>query len=237
MSTDSKKYREDADAYYVNLQRAFGKLTLGGEYFKIHPMYSTTFENTDPNYFAMKNIPLDSWAEYFNDDVSLQGGHASPSGSADSAGYMANTMIIDTVDDNDDKDRYPDFHIFSDVRDRNGIFPGLDKNGNGRPDTNENDNLMPDYAEPFFLFYSDPDVYDYGDDYNNNGIIDEREDDDRPDYPYELDSKGYHVFGSYGEDMGVKTTLGYYKYENIHGGGETDSNTAKLNTGNSSRFC
>jgi hypothetical protein len=222
MSPDAKKFREDADAYYVTLQRTFNKLTLGGEYFKIHPMYSTSFQNTDPTYFGMKNIPLHSWAPYFNDDVSLQGGHAAPSGSADTAGYMANTMIIDTVDDNDDKDRYPDFHLFADVRDRNGIFPGLDKNGNGRPDTNENDNLVPDYAEPFFLYYSDPEEYDYGDDMNNNGVIDERENDDRPDYPYELDSKGYHLFGSYGGDIGWKSTVGYYNYKNIAGGGKTD---------------
>lgn len=227
MSTKAKKFREDADAYYINLKRTFDKFEIGGEYFKMHPMYSTTFENTDPAYFGMKNIPLHSWAPYFHDDVSLQGGHENPSGSADTGGFMANTMIIDTVDDNDDKDRYPDFHIYSDVRDRNGIFPGLDKNGNNRPDTNENDNLIPDYAEPFFLYNVDPEYYDYGEDFNNNGVIDVYEDDDRPDYPYELDTKGYHVFGTYGADLGWKTSIGYYNFKNIHGGGKTDVRYAK----------
>lgn len=228
MDTDAKKFREDADAYYVNFQKIFGKFTIGSELFKIDPFYSTTFENTDPSYVAMKNVPLDSWQPYFNDDVSLQGGHEAPSGSTNSAGYFANTMLIDTVDDNDDKDRFPDFHLFSDVRDMNGIYPGLDKNGNNRPDTNENDNLIPDYAEPFFLYNVDPDSYDYGDDMNNNGFIDEREDDDRPDYPYELDSKGYHVFGSYGEDLGLKTTVGYYNTKNIAGGGKMDVRYTKV---------
>jgi len=222
MHNDAKKRHQDSDAYYINLRKTFGKFQIGGEYFNIDPQYSTTFENTDPSYFAMKSIPLHSWTPYFNDDVSLQGGHETPSGSSDSAGFMANTMMITTVDDNDDKDRYPDFHIFSDVRDRNGIFPGLDRNGNNRPDTNENDNLMPDYAEPFLLYNVDPDEYDFGDDFNNNGVIDEREDDDQPDYPYDRDTRGFHIFSSFGEDLGLKYTLGYINYKEIWGGGKTD---------------
>ena len=104
-------------------------------------------------------------------------------------------MVIDTVDDNDDKDRFADFHMYSKIRDRNGIFPGLDMNGNSRPDTNENDNTIPDYAEPFFLFNIDPDEYDFGDDFNNNGVIDAREDDDRPDYPYDRGTKRWsHLY-------------------------------------------
>jgi len=214
MHPKAKKFERDADAYYINVKKSFGKFSVG--------------TNVDPNYFAMKVIPLSSWAPYFHDDVSLQGGSEQPSGSADSGNYMANTMIIDSVDDNDDKDRYPDFHIFSEISDRNGIFPGLDKNGNNRPDTNENDNLIPDYAEPFLLYNVDPDEYDYGDDFNNNGVIDEREDDDQPDYPYKRDTKGFHVFTSYGEDLGLKTTIGYYNFKNIYGGGKTDVKYGKV---------
>jgi len=228
MNTKAKKFHTDSDAYYVNMKKNFGKFALGTEIFKIDSFYSTTYENTDPTYFAMKAIPLSSWNDYFHDDVGLQGGSETPSGSTDAAGFMANTMLIDTVDDNDDKDRYPDFHIFSPVRDRNGIFPGLDKNGNNRPDTNENDNLLPDYAEPFLLYNIDPDSYDFGDDYNNNGVIDEREDDDKPDYPYDTDTKGYHFFTSYGEDIGLKTTVGYINYKQVSGGGESNVRYGKL---------
>lgn len=228
MSKNSKKFSQDSNAYYVNLKKNFGKFSFGTEYFKLDPQYSTQFENTDPSYFAMKAIPLSSWNDYFNDDVSLQGGNMAPSGSSDAAGFLANTMLINSVDDNDDKDRFTDFHIFSAVRDRNGIFPGLDKNGNNRPDTNENDNLLPDYAEPFLLYYVDPDQFDYGDDYNNNGVIDEREDDDRPDYPYNIDTKGFHLFGSYGEDLGMKYTLGFMNLKQINGGGVTDVRYGKI---------
>ena len=119
-----------------------------------------------------------------------------------------NIRIIKCRNYQHDKDNYPDFHIFKNVRDTNGIFPGLDKNGNNRPDTNENDNFIPDYDEPFFLYYSDPDEYDYGWDLNNNGTLDEREDDTKPDYPYNLNTKGYHLFGSYGKDVGWKCFLG-----------------------------
>ncbi len=228
MNTGSKKFNTDSDAYYINLKKTFGNFTLGTEIFKIHPEYQTSYHNIDPMYDAMKVIPESTWENYFHNDISLQGGSDAPSGSSDSFGYMANTMVIDTVDDNDDKDRYPDFHLFTDVKDRNGIFPGMDKNGNDRPDTNENDNLIPDYAEPFLLYQADPDSYDYGDDLNNNGVIDEREDDDRPDYPYEIDSKGYHVFGQLGGDTGLRTTLGYYNFKNIYGGGKTDVRYGKL---------
>ena len=101
----------------------------------------------------------------------MVGGKDPPTGSVDATHYMNNTQLLGSVDDNDDKDRFPDWHMYSGIRDRNGIFPGLDKNGNNRPDTNENDNALPDYVEPFFLYYQDPDEYDYGDDYNNNGVI------------------------------------------------------------------
>jgi len=228
MNTKAKKFSTNADAYYINLKKTFGKFSIGTEIFKIHPEYSTTFQNTDPTYDSMNVIPESTWQDYFHSDISLQGGSESPSGSGNAFSYMANTMMIDTVDDNDDKDRYPDFHLFSDIKDRNGVFPGMDKNGNDRPDTNENDNLIPDYAEPFLLYGADPDSYDFGDDLNNNGVIDEREDDDRPDYPYEIDSKGYHIFATLGDANSVKTTLGYFNFKNIYGGGKTDVRYGKV---------
>lgn len=225
---NAEKYRTDAQAYYINMEKKFGKLTVGTEYFKIDPEYSTLFENTDPAYFKMNALPVSSWASEFHADESLTGGNENPSASSSSFEYMNNTMVIDTVDDNDDKDRYPDFHMFSEVRDMNGVFPGLDENGNRRPDTNENGNLVPDYKEAFFLFNVDPDEYEYGDDFNQNGVIDEREDDDRPDYPYNRDTKGYHLFTSYGADTGMKYVLGFINFEEIDGGGKTDVRYGKV---------
>jgi len=227
-SSDGSKYREDAEAYYVNLKKKFGKLALGTEYFKISPDYTTSFQNVDPYYIEMNNLPYNSWKNYFTDDVALTGGSDNPTTSVSPQAYMNNTMVIDTVDDNDDKDRYPDWNIYSDVRDRNGVYPGLDENGNYRPDTNENDNILPDYDEPFLLYYIDPDEYDYGDDLNNNGVIDARENDDKADYPYDKDTKGYHLFTSYGEDYGFKSTLGVVNFKQMSGSGETDVRYAKM---------
>ena len=211
----AKKFREDADAYYINIKKEFGKFTLGTEYFKLDPDYTTSFKNMDTAYEGIKS----AWASQYSSDPSQRGNSYVAS---DPQSFMNLTQVIDTVDDNDDKDRYPDWHIYPDVRDRNGIFPGLDTNGNNRFDTNENDNLMPDYAEPFFLYNVDPDEYDFGYDLNNNSTIDYREDDSKPDYPYDLNRKGFHIFGSYGEDMGWKFTLGYLNFKKIAGGGETD---------------
>ncbi|MDP2982003.1 MAG: hypothetical protein Q8O92_01565 [Candidatus Latescibacter sp.] len=219
------KYHEDAEAYYINVKKEFNKFTIGTEYFNIDPNYTTSFENIDPAYKELQNIPVSAWATEFYADTSGRGGGSAPSVSSS---YLNNTMVIDTVDDNDDKDRFPDFHLFSQVRDMNGVFPGLDKNGDGRPDTNKNENLIPDWAEPFLLYDTDPDEYDYGDDFNNNHVLDNRENDDKPDYPYNKDSRGYHWFGSYGSDQGLKLTAGYINFSQIAGGGVNNVKYGKI---------
>ena len=53
---------------------------------------------------------------------------------------------------------------------------------------------FPDFEEPFLLYFSDPQEFVYGIDLNNNGVIDERENDNKPDYPYDRDRKGLHGF-------------------------------------------
>lgn len=223
----SKKYHDAAEAYYINVKKEFGKFKIGTEYFNIDPNYSTTFENMDPAYYAMQTIGYSSWVSEFQSNVDNGGGNEQQV-TATSVAYMNNTMVMETVDDNDDKDRYPDFALYSGVRDMNGIFPGQDKNGDLRPDTNENDNLIPDYAEPFFLYNVDPDEYSFGDDLNQNHIIDNREDDDKPDYPYNKDTRGYHVFGSWGSEQGLRLTAGLVDYEQIAGGGNTEVKYGKL---------
>ena len=227
--TEADKFRRDDQAYYVNVKKELGKFTVGTEYFDIGGNYTTMFESVDSRYFYFNEDSSGaSWAGEYHSDLRHVGGKDIPSGSVDPIAYMNSTMLLDTVDDNDDKDQFPDFHFYNLYRDKNGIFPGLDKNGNNRPDTNENDNLIPDYIEPFFLYYVDPEEYDWGDDFNQNGVIDAREDDDKPDYPYDLDTKGYHVFGSYGEDTGLKYTLGLINYEQPLKGGVTDVKYGKV---------
>ena len=91
------------------------------------------------------------------------------------------TLDLNTVDDNDDKDPFPDDFFLRSFRDQNGVFPGLDKDLDGTPDTNRNFNSVPDYFEPFLLYDVDPDDFEYGEDLNNNGVIDYRENDAKPD--------------------------------------------------------
>ncbi len=78
-----------------------------------------------------------------------------------------------------------------------GIFPGRDKDRDGIPDDDRNSDGIPDYVQDFLTYYTDPPFFLYGDDWNNNGVIDEQENDIYPDYAYNPDLDGYHLFGSF----------------------------------------
>ena len=112
------------------------------------------------------------------------------------------TGIFPLVDDNDDKDKWVDQHFTYTIsgsnrvrwEDHDGVFPGLDEDNDGLPDTNKNGNSLPDYEEPFLRFYVDAPEYIYGDDFNNNGTADYIEDDLEPDTPYDKGQEGAHFF-------------------------------------------
>jgi len=78
-----------------------------------------------------------------------------------------------------------------------GIFPGRDKDHDGIPDDDKNSDGIPDYVQDFLTYYTDPPFFNYGDDWNNNSVIDEQENDILPDYAYNPDLDGYHLFGSF----------------------------------------
>jgi hypothetical protein len=59
-------------------------------------------------------------------------------------------------------------------------------------------------------------------------VIDNREDDDKPDYPYNKDTRGYHIFGSWGSEQGLKYTLGIVNFNQPVGGGKTKVNYGKI---------
>ena len=125
------------------------------------------------------------------------------------------SSLYDFVDDNDDQDRKPDQRrLFQDPRSAQeqgagglaaegvadeAIFPGWDENNDFISDFNQNnsiyqENLFPDYDEPFLRFGSDRPEFLFGIDLNNNGWVDRFENDDEPDYPYKRDHKGYNVY-------------------------------------------
>ena len=133
--------------------------------------------------------------------------------------------LYELVEDNDDRDEWPD------SQDPDGVFPGLDEDGDGIIDTNVNDNQVPDYQEPFLMYYVDPDGYTYGDDFDNNGTVDVRQDDNRPDYPYDLDRRGLHVFTRLELTPAWRHAVGQYRVKSVAGGGRNQVLYSKIRYG------
>ncbi len=110
-----------------------------------------------------------------------------------------------------------------------GIFPGKDRDNDGIPDDDKNADGIPDFAQDFLTYYSDPPSFDYGDDWNNNGVIDEQENDILPDYPYEPDIDGYHVFTGLDLLDNLNVRVGKLHETAIARGGKNDVNYVRAN--------
>jgi len=203
--------RRGGGAFFVNIKKRSGPVTVGGEYFRISPRYSTVLAVEDTRYRSYTDMLESPFSVFPNFPERYN-----------------NTVELSTVDDNDDRDRYPDSHFLESFSDNDGIFPGLDQDQDGRPDTNENDNHQPDYLEPFLLYDSDPPEYDYGDDLNNNGVIDHREDDRDPDYPYDVDRRGHHLFVEVEPVRSLQLAAGHYDSRELWRGGRNRVSYAKL---------
>ena len=125
------------------------------------------------------------------------------------------------VDDNDDQDRWPDWQRANQPLEgeglarggppAGGIFPGLDENNDFISDFNQNNNLRPDYDEPFWRYEVDPPEFLFGMDLDHNTIIDRFEDDDEPDYPYQRDHRGYNGYVGRRLTPESKVLIGYAK--------------------------
>ncbi len=205
--------QKKSDAYFVNaLKDVGGWLEIGGELFNISPDYTSSFG-------------------YWKDGTQL-------------------IRYYKTVDDNDDRDEWPDSWEHGDPGDNilkpsldarenlgsgipwpvgQGVFPGLDRDEDGIIDTNLNDNQIPDYLEPFLMYYVDPDDFIYGDDFNNNGIVDDRENDNSPDYPYDWDSRGNHLFAIFKPADGLSLRFGRYDVKRIALEGRNETTYGEVN--------
>ena len=113
---------------------------MGGELFHLGPEYRTQLSITD--------LTLGAYA------ASGTGPFAGELGSTDES--LNNTLDLNTVDDNDDKDPFPDDFFIPSFEDQNGVFPGLDKDQDGTPDTNRNRNQVPDYFRTFSALRRQP---------------------------------------------------------------------------------
>ncbi|MCY3763681.1 MAG: hypothetical protein OXH50_20750, partial [Gemmatimonadetes bacterium] len=89
-------------------------------------------------------------------------------------------------------------------------------------------NGLPDYLEPFLLYQVDPDEYVYGLDFNNNDVVDEREDDRKEDFPYDRDLRGGHAYVRWKPWTGAEATGGWLQSRQIAGGGRNDQRYLRL---------
>ena len=204
------RFSEKGSAWFINAVRWFNRGRLGAEAFATNPDFHTEMRTYVPFEIGITETTL--------------------------AGLANNTVYWDLVQDNEDGDRYPDKRLGNlqgqpnDRRDRDidGVFPGQDDDNDGLPDTNRNFNDVPDYAEPFLMYYVESNDYYYGLDRNNNDDPDVREDDLEPDYPYDHDQRGFHLFGQLDLSRYWQLGVGRYDVEQIAGGGRNQSSYALL---------
>lgn len=236
-------------AYYLIATKEIKPFSFGAEWFSIGPKYNGYDWGQDylpfERYFTKKwpaPEELKKWQQrykfhphrghiwYFNeareDPIALQAWRET----------MFNPVYY-LVEDNDDNDIWPDDWVQDwDVttperffEPEAGIFPGWDKDGDGIPDYNRNNNPIPDWEEPFLQYYAEPIEFQYGDDNNNNFIIDAFEDDMLPDYPYYKDETGRSFYVSFAPIKGLKLTWGKTDIHQVAGGGINKMEYGKLN--------
>ena len=216
------------DAWYLRGAKVWGPLTLGAEYFSIAPTYSSyamdagdftggkVFETTVEDY-VRSDFEENTLGFYFNE---LQSNPLN-------AGNLKRYHVPYLMDDNDDDDQFSDQSTFDRPFQGQlgqlveaGVYPGFDADQDGVPDNNRNRNQIPDCLEPFFKYWQDPDEFYWGEDFNNNGVVDRFEDDSLPDYPYDKDERGPHMFLSWRPPIsGAELTAGGYTISQIAGGG------------------
>ena len=187
MPTDRGKRRErDSSVFYFNVLKSLhDRVDAGGEWFDMPDDYNTEF-------------PI------------FQSSGAGPT----VGGRLYRPFAL--VEDNDDLDDWPDELEHNDPFDPyfdsqglgHGVFPGLDLDGDG----------ILDFAaigsdSPFLQYHVEAPDLSFGDDFNNNGTPDLRENDNLADYMYPLDHRGFHAFLRYNPTSRAQLRLGAYRME------------------------
>ena len=199
-SNAGKRFDKRAWGYFFTAQKEVGPIEVGAEFFNMDPDYSGNYDS------IRGGVPL------FTDDCI-------------NCPQMQEFFVMT---DNDDNDQWPDEmnnERPSAEKSDSGIFPGLDENNDLIPDSDQNFNGIADWTEPILFYDADPPEFIYGIDFNNNGVVDYRENDALPDYPYPRDRQGSHFvatksgLGSWGKWASV----GYYTMKEPAGGGEANA--------------
>ena len=233
LSTELEHTQDETQAWFAVFRREWDEFTVGGELFNVDADYSTVLAVQDDAFNTSAGFP----SAPFNYPQQIHEPRL-PTKIGRTITNQTFTREFDTVDDNDDKDQYPDTYYLRKtsnpetggrfIQDPDGVFPGLDADLNGRPDINENNNLIPDYYEPFLLYNVNPDAYEWGDDVNNNAKIDERENDLKSDYPYDTDRRGFHGFAEFFPHKGTTVAVGHLQTWAPFGGGRAEATYAKV---------
>ncbi len=195
------RHRRGDRAGYVQLERETERYGFGGELFSIGPKFNQRL-SARPGDLVLQ----------------VQGERS----------LENNTSFFSLLDDNDDQDSNPESKIPGAAPGDLSVFPGQDADNDGIPDTNRNLNGLPDYLEPFLLYEVDPDEYVYGLDFNNNDVVDEREDDQKEDLPYDRDLRGGHAYVRWKPWTGAVATLGWLQSHQIVGAGRNDQGYIRL---------
>ena len=190
--------KPSANAWMANLSKVAYPFFLFGEVFYMDPDYATTV------YVAEQDGFIDYSSGYFENG----------------APGNIERFLVDFVEDNDDQDRIPDWGRNDALVTDPAVFPGWDENNDFIPDYNQNDNgrvinLIPDYEEPFLRQHVERPEFLYGIDANNNTWIDRFENDNRPDFPYQRDHRGFNVYVGTHLAPQLRLTMGHLRDELI----------------------
>jgi len=205
-----RRHERDASMFYINCFKSLHPMIdLGLEWFNVPSTYTTEF----PIWTSTGAGPTVSGKRYIP--------------------FML-------VEDNDDLDDWPDKLEHNDPLVPYptsqgvgyGVFPGLDLNKDGILDTNVDRadpfDEGPDAYQAFLCYYSEPADLSYGDDFNNNGVPDARENDNLPDYLYPADRRGMHIFTVLHPGEHTRLRIGAYRIRRPVGGGRSYAGYAEL---------
>jgi hypothetical protein len=214
-------------AAYVRGAQNWRPVSLGAELFSISPRFNSyALDSGDYRLGDPIVATNDDYItrEFMGNDLSFYFNEARPN--AYRSGNAKRNKAFSLVEDNDDEDQYEDQgQDDQPLTERTqpseaGVYPGWDLNQDGVPDYNRNRNGIPDYLEPFLRFEQEEQAFYWGDDFNNNAVLDYFEDDALPDYPYYKDERGLHAFAEWRPPLeGLGLRVGRFHIDQIAGTG------------------
>ncbi len=245
-SRQGSRSEQDELAAYVTISRQLPGLSVGLEAFHIGPKFGGFEHKSQARQNAEVSGDLStSGVEVDTDDIRTLGTkyyfntpRQDPVGTdVTEGGSGTNTPVYTLVDDNDDMDQWPDDWVQDwDIANRRikylesdaGIYPFFDYDVDGYADNNRNRNQLADSEEAFLMYFTDPREFYWGDDFNNNFVLDAWEDDDQPNYPYYKDERGFHAVVEFEPLRDVSVTVGRYDVDQVAGSGGNEVDYGRI---------